>query len=52
MENRKLITNFTIGLMSLAFLVSIGFNIFQYQQIRKLSNGAMGYLLKIKQQAM
>jgi hypothetical protein len=39
MENRKIIKNFTIGLIALSFLASIGLNIFQHQQIRKLYKG-------------
>lgn len=42
MENKKIIKNLIIGLITLSFLVSIGLNIFQYQQIRKLSKGANG----------
>lgn len=42
MENKKIIKNLIIGLIALSFLVSIGLNIFQYQQIRKLSKGANG----------
>jgi hypothetical protein len=51
MENRKIIKNIAIGLICLSFLLSIGLNIFQHRQIRRLSGGVNDRMPSHKQSA-
>jgi len=39
MEKQKMVKKIFIGLAGIAFLALIGYNIFQHQQIKKLSQG-------------